>query len=173
MRYLIDANAIIAPYRVYYAFDLVPRFWDFLSEQIISGNILLIDKVYDEIAVNKDKTKPSDDLQKWIESLAAHKKSIKTAEIVSAYQEVVNYINNSDKYLDSAKRDWFNLNHADPWLVATAKAEKHKIITFEAKKGASPKGQGWNIVRIPNVCEDLGIECVDLFKVLRELGFRA
>jgi len=173
MSYLIDANAFITPYKAYYAFDLVPKFWEFLSEQIEKGNILLIDKVYEEIAVNKDKTKPSDDLQKWIEMLVVHKKSIKTAEIVSAYQEIVNYINDSGKYSDSAKRVWFELNHADPWLVATAKAEKHKIITFEVKRGARPKGQGWGRVQIPNVCEDLEIECLNLFDVLRELGFKA
>jgi len=51
-------------------------------------------------------------------------------------------INDSGKYSDSAKRVWFELNHADSWLVATAKAEKHKIITFEVKRGASQKGQG-------------------------------
>jgi len=173
MSYLIDANAFITPYKAYYAFDLVPKFWDFLSEQIKHGNILLIDKVYEEIAVNKDKKTPSDDLQKWIETLKTHKKSIKTTEIVSAYQEIVNHINDSGKYSDSAMREWFGLNHADPWLVATAKAENHKIITFETKKGTSQKGQGWSVVRIPNVCEDLGIECLNLFNVLRELGFKA
>ena len=173
MSYLIDANAFIAPYKAYYAFDLVPKFWDFLSGQIMCGNILLIDKVYEEIAVNKDKKNPSDDLQQWIETLSVYKKSIRTAEIVSAYQEVINHINDSGKYSDSAKREWFRLNHADPWLVAAAKAENHKIITFETKKGASQKGHGWSVVRIPNVCEDLEIECLSLFNVLRELGFKA
>ena len=173
MSYLIDANVFITPYQTYYAFDLVPKFWDFLSEQIKSENILLIDKVYDEIAVNKDKGKPSDDLQKWIERLASHKKSIKTAEIIDAYQEVINYLNDSDKYSDFAKREWFRLEHADPWLVAVARAGGYKIITFETKKGASPKGQGLSAVRIPNVCEDLEIECLSLFDVLRELRFKA
>ena len=144
-----------------------------MSEQVIKGNIIIIDKVYDEIAVDKDKKKPSDALQTWIEMLVAKKKSVKTEEILNAYRDVLNYISTSEKYSESAARMWFDQKHADPWLVATAKAEKHKIITFETKKGTSPKGQNWSEVRIPNVCEDLGVECVHLFNVLQELRFRA
>ena len=170
MSYLIDANALITPYQTYYAFDLVPQFWDFLAEQVANGNIIIIDKIYDEIAANKDKKKTSDALQLWIETLSKYKKSVRTKEILVSYSYVVNHINDSGKYTDSAVRLWFDEKHADPWLVATAKAENHKIITFETSKGATSKGQSWSVVKIPNVCEDLDVECVGLFNVLHKLG---
>ena len=53
-KFLIDSNSFIAPYRFYYAFDLVPSYWDKLYEAADSGRIILLDMVKNEIATGQD-----------------------------------------------------------------------------------------------------------------------
>lgn len=56
---------------------------------------------------------------------------------------------------------------ADPFVIAAAYVRKAKIITREVIKPGAAK--------IPNVCQDIGIECVgiDQFLKLEKLVFRA
>jgi hypothetical protein len=52
--YLIDANAFIEASRHYYSFNLAPRYWNWLHEQSVAGNLGSIQAVYDEIADGDD-----------------------------------------------------------------------------------------------------------------------
>jgi hypothetical protein len=55
---------------------------------------------------------------------------------------------------------------ADPWLIAYAEAAGWVVVTEEkmSQNVAKPK--------IPNICSDLGIECIDTVAMLRRLGLR-
>ncbi|MDR3342723.1 MAG: DUF4411 family protein, partial [Treponema sp.] len=53
--FIIDSNALITPYNTYYSFEIAPSFWANIEEQIISKRIVVLDKVFDEIVVKKDK----------------------------------------------------------------------------------------------------------------------
>ena len=48
-KFLVDSNSFVAPYRQYYAFDLVPIYWDELSKKADKGRIVLLDMVKAEI----------------------------------------------------------------------------------------------------------------------------
>ena len=52
---------------------------------------------------------------------------------------------------------------ADYFLIALAYQESYVIVTHEAKSGNNAKTQ----IKIPNVCEKLGIECIDVAEFLR------
>lgn len=54
--------------------------------------------------------------------------------------------------------------HADYFLIALALQESYIIVTQEAKSGNNAKNQ----IKIPNVSEKLGIECIDVVKFLRD-----
>lgn len=41
--FLIDANTLMAAARLYYAYDLLPSFWEIFGEKIKSGNVVLLD----------------------------------------------------------------------------------------------------------------------------------
>ena len=43
IKYALDANILINAYRDYYPIDVFPGFWDFLSNNITVGRILIID----------------------------------------------------------------------------------------------------------------------------------
>lgn len=53
--------------------------------------------------------------------------------------------------------------HADYFLIALALQENYIIVTQEARINNNAKNQ----IKIPNVCERLGIECIDVVKFLR------
>lgn len=53
-KFLIDSNSFMTPYRQYYAFDLVPTYWDELSKHADTGRIILLDMVKDEIEKGQD-----------------------------------------------------------------------------------------------------------------------
>lgn len=59
MKYLIDANTLITPFKFYYAFDLAPKFWELL---ILKGgrNIVFCKPILDEI------NNQGDDLSIWL-----------------------------------------------------------------------------------------------------------
>ncbi len=52
--YVLDANVFIEAARRYYAFDLVPRFWESLIHHAAKGRIESIDRVKQELDKGKD-----------------------------------------------------------------------------------------------------------------------
>lgn len=53
-RYIIDANVLIVAARDYFAIDIFQKLWSSLKDAIVSGRIILIDKVRDEIMCGSD-----------------------------------------------------------------------------------------------------------------------
>lgn len=53
-KFLIDSNSFMASYRQYYAFDLIPTYWDELSKRAESGRLVLLDMVKAEIDKGED-----------------------------------------------------------------------------------------------------------------------
>ena len=54
---------------------------------------------------------------------------------------------------------------ADPWLIAHAIASGGKVVTQETRADeTSPR------VKIPNVCDAFGVETLNTYQMLRELG---
>ena len=164
--FLIDANALITPYRFYYAFDLAPSFWEKLASEFKNNRIVLLDKVKDELL------KGEDDLTYWIKS---NEEIIsvcdyKTESVIANYQSVLQYLQTSGLYKESALAAWGPANIADPWLIAAAKANGYTVVTLEAPSGGlSPKAPN-RIAKIPDVAKALGVKTSSLFEMMRTLG---
>ena len=47
------------------------------------------------------------------------------------YQEIMRYIQDCGYYNDTALRQWSQIDVADPWLIAAAKAQHLELVTFE------------------------------------------
>ena len=58
-KFLIDANTLMTASRFFYAYDLVPSFWETFEDEIKAGNIVLLDMVKTEI------DKGEDELKQW------------------------------------------------------------------------------------------------------------
>jgi hypothetical protein len=63
--YLLDANCFIQAKNREYGFDFCPAYWDWLSREHATGQILSIERIRDEIVVG------SDDLASWALGLPA------------------------------------------------------------------------------------------------------
>jgi len=164
--YLMDSDTFIAPYRTYYPFDFAPSFWEFLGNNILNGNIAVLKKVYDEVS------KGADELSVWIKSLGLMTVDHRKPNVISKYQDVLAHIQTSTTlYNTKALTEWSDSNRADAWLVAVAMAHDYKIVTFERPNGSL----GTNITshpKIPDVATNFGVECISLYEMMRDLGFK-
>ena len=59
------------------------------------------------------------------------------------------------------------LSGADPWLIATAKTNKHTVVTFEKMPPADTTK-----VKIPAICRQMEVAYEDLYEMMRTLNLR-
>jgi len=57
---------------------------------------------------------------------------------------------------------------ADPWVIAHAMKENATVVTKENKITTSNS----NKIKIPNVCENMGVPCIDDFMFIEELNIQ-
>lgn len=163
--FLIDSNAFINPFRFYYAFDLVPAYWNKLKKHLDSGRVVVLDAVKDEIE------KGQDELSEWlskVDNLVVVPKV--TEQTVKEYQEVMQFVAGSGYYKESALTTWAPANIADPWLIASAKSNGYTLVTEEAKSGGLSKKTPNKEAKIPDVAEHLGVKTIRVYDMMRSLG---
>ena len=164
--YLVDANTFITPFKTYYPFDFAPSFWAFLGDNILNNNIAVLSKVYTEVS------KGTDELAKWITGLGLTVIDHRTPAIISNYQEVLTYIQTSTTlYNDRALAEWSDINRADAWLVAASMTNGYILVTFERPNSSLGTSLSSH-PKIPDVAAHFGINCLNLYEMMRGLGFK-
>ncbi len=162
--FLLDTNSFTTPYRVFYAFDIVPAYWNELINHINSGRIVVLDIVKSEIDAGND------DLKKWVAN-AVNLKVIPrvTSSTISNYQAVLQYVSGCGLYKPSALSAWAPGTVADPWLIASAKANGYTLVTQEVgSNGLSTKNPN-KYAKIPDVANHFGVKTINVFDMMREL----
>ncbi|HUT99437.1 MAG TPA: DUF4411 family protein [bacterium] len=158
--FLLDANVFIEAARRYYAFDLVPRFWDSLVEYASLGRIRSIDRVKHELERGKD------ELASWVEGYFQDAfASTDEDEVVQIYKKIIKWVNSESQFTEEAKATF--AGGADGWLVAYAKVKGCIVVTQEISEPFSKRK-----VKIPDVCIKGGLSFLDTFEMLRTLGIR-
>lgn len=169
--FLIDSNIFMTPYKTYYPVDFAPTFWDFLERCMSSGEIVLLDVVYDEV------NKGNDDLSKWLSKVAPQRIKRGQGDVLAIYTQILNYIrtgatpSGQPLYNTAALSAWSQNDIADPWLVATAKAKGYTLVSLETPNpslGTSVTKK----VKIPDVAKKFGVKCCNLFEMMRALHFQ-
>lgn len=146
-KYSLDTSAMLQISRMYPADrspDLFSRVWEKIELAAGSGQIIVIDKVYNEL-LRKD-----DFARRW---LLERKKIIIhpcDAEVISMAADVVR---DFPKLIDPDSEH----EQADPYLVAHALMRGYVVVTCELaqKPPLDPKRKK---DKIPNVCDHYGIE---------------
>jgi hypothetical protein len=157
---LLDANVFISAARDYYAFDIVPKFWEWLEEHARTQRVQSIDRVKEELLKGKDK------LADWIKgSFAEAFAPTGDPDVIAAYSEIVVWAEAQDQFMPAAKAEF--AGNADGWLVAYAKTRGMTVVTHE---GYFPDVH--KRVPIPNVCRAFSVEYVNTYAMLRGLGAR-
>lgn len=163
--FLVDSNSFMTPYRSYYAFDLVPAYWDAIIKPIRDRKIVVLDMVKDEIA------KGEDDLSKWI-ARADELKTIQHVndETVNKYQDVLQFVATSGYYKESAFSIWAQGSVADPWIIASAIANGYTVVTEEVGTGVLSRKQQQKVAKIPDVAGEFEVKTVNIYEMMRRLG---
>lgn len=119
--------------------------------------IFLPEEVKDEIL------KTDDDLAKWVKECKIP--IIKTTQRVTENLSKIYTANPSHKYLvDNTKAR----SLADPWVIAHAMTQKATVVTKEIKVTAVSSKK----IKIPNVCENMNIRCINDFDLITELKLK-
>jgi hypothetical protein len=159
--YALDANVFIEAKRRYYAFDLCPGFWDALLWYQREGRLGSIDRVRAELE------RGHDDLTSWVKARVPEScfASTDNDAILAAYGEVIAWVQAQSQFFPEAKAEF--VDSTDGWLIAYAKATGAILVTHEVLAKDIRRE-----VKIPNVCEAVGVPYRDTFEMLKALGAR-
>lgn len=158
--FVLDADVFMTAARSYYAFDVVPGFWDGLAQQAANGYVLSIDRVKIEINRGKDQLTQwaNNTFHDWFDSTAPD-------DIINAYRQIMKWAHSNNQFTNAAKAEF--ADDADGWLVAYAMAKGCVVVTNE-KFDPNIKRK----IKIPNVCKAFGIKYINTFEMLRILGIK-
>jgi predicted nucleic acid-binding protein len=156
-KYCLDANIIIRAWQEYYSPKFCPSYWEILQELGTQEKIFLPQMVLEEI------TRTDDDLSGWLKQSKIPIRKID--EPVTECLKRIYEVNPSHKFLvDNIKQR----SLADPWVIAHALNENAIVVTKEAKEIAINTKR----IKIPNVCENMGIKCINDFQLIEELNIK-
>lgn len=153
MPYCIDTSALIDAYRDYYPPDVFHGLWENVDDLIRNGDLISPEEVLNELSIGDD------DVFAWADSRPqlfvplSEPIQIATAEVLAVYAEWIPQ--------DRSR------NVADAFVVALARVRNCPVVSGE-KWGNSPNPAR---VRIPNVCEGLGMRHMTFLEMIRDLGW--
>lgn len=155
--YCLDANVLIQAWQKYYSPKFFPDYWKMLNYFGNIGKIFISEMVYDEIV------RTEDDLAEWLKKSKI--KVVKIDEPVTRCLQAI-YAKNPlhINLVDNTKAR----SLADPWVIAHAMNEKATIVTKEEKVTALNSTK----VKIPNVCENMNVRCINDFQFIEELNLQ-
>lgn len=158
MRYLLDSNTYIQAKNQYYGMDICPAYWDWLDMQFQQGIIASVDMIGRELKEGND------ELAEWAKARPDHFIKNDDAETQDVFSNLVQAVMVGD--YNPGNRDNF-LAKADPWIIAKAKAIGATVVTHEAIVAPNTKK-----VKVPNICQQFDVPCLNTFQFLRELNAR-
>ena len=140
-----DSSSLVMASGVLYPMDNFPALWTKIEDLIRSDRLKMSEPVYDEAMRGEV-------LRNW-----CREKELKPF-LLSRVDESVQ---NAFRRIQS---DYPNLMHvetgkslADPWVIALAMEYRRGVVVTEEQPTGNLRGP-----RIPDVCKDLGIECISI-----------
>lgn len=159
MLYLLDANILIDPKRDYYPIERVPEFWNWLIYRGNQQKIKIPLEIYEELQNKVDKTGRKDSLTEWIEQNEVDRALLLNE---NANQNFVSTIITKG-YSPHLTDDEIKKVGRDPFLISYGLTDtiNRTIVTNEVSR---TNAEGANR-KIPNVCKDFNIRCINTFQL--------
>jgi Domain of unknown function (DUF4411) len=156
-RYCLDANVLIQAWQKYYSPNICPDYWDILIGLGNKNIVFLPEIVFEEI------TRTEDDLSNWLKGskLPIHKIS---EPVTRCLQRIYSQNPNHKNLVDNTKQR----SLADPWVIAHAMNEEATVVTKENKETALNTKR----IKIPNVCDNMGLRWINDFEFIQELDIK-
>lgn len=152
MKYCLDASAILTAWGRNYPPDVFPSVWAKIDELIQQGAVIASEEVLVELE------KKDDEVYAW-----ARQRHGMFVPIDGQVQQVVRGILSSYPRLVDTRK---NRSGADPFVIALALIERCTVVTSEGSSNTPTRPH------IPDVCQAMGITCIDLVQMARQLGWR-
>jgi hypothetical protein len=150
----LDTNVFVEAKNRYYTFERVPKFWSFLSQQIEEGTVCSPNFVYDELVVYKDQ------LAVWIKTRKTKGLCVTTdGHIQAEYKKIADHV--ATNYTRPKSEEF--LTGADPWVITCALHVGGTVVTQESTSRTKK-------VRIPTICKEFNVACIDTFQMLNYLN---
>lgn len=151
--YCLDTNALIQPWTKYYSMIVCPSYWEIL-DRLAQDQI-----VFCTSEVGREIEKVDDGLYAWVKQRPYLIRDV-DAQVMTHLR---NILQDYPRLVDTRK----SRSMADPWVIAHAIAEKAVVVTKE-----EPSNGKSNRVKIPDVCQHLGIRWINDYRFVEELGIR-
>lgn len=156
-KYCLDANVLIEAWQKYYSPKFFPGYWDLLNELGNQNRIFLPQAVADEI------TKTDDELSKWLSTSKIPIQAINES-IALALRSIYDANPDHKLLVDNTRQR----SLADPWLIAHAINGNACVVTKENLETAANSKR----IKIPNVCNNMGVRWINDFQFVEELNLR-
>jgi len=158
-KYCLDSNVLIQAWQKYYSPNICPDYWDILNSFGKQDKVFIPAQVFEEI------TRTEDNLTDWLKTSHIPVRRI-NQQVTKCLQEIYATDENHKYLVDNVK----GRSLADPWVIAHAIFENATVVTKEEKITALNKKK--NKIKIPDVCDNMKVRCINDFKLIDELGIR-
>lgn len=148
--YLIDPDVLIQAKNRHYGFDFCPAFWEWLDKTSVNGLVGSVSAVQGELIDGND------DLANWAKERDRFFLSPDEA-VLDALSNAIEWA--TDNYEAPGPGNFAAA--ADSLLVAHAATRGHVVVSQEQPANSPRK------IKIPNACQALGVEHIDVFDLLR------
>lgn len=152
MPFSLDTSGIIDIWTRHYPPDVFPTIWVKMDAAAKNGEIWIIDEVAKELK------RKEDGAHKWVKEREAIIVSIDS----EVQEHVLEIMRRYGRLVDPRK----NKSGGDPWVIALARARGLTVVTSEKHTGSLRRP------KIPDVCKDLGIPCVEVIDFFRKQGWQ-
>lgn len=153
--YWLDADVFIQAKNGPYPFELVPKFWSFLAENLDYGYIKSPRMVYGELVEGDDL------LAKWAKRRKGSGLCVKAdKDAHECFRKIANHVHANNR----AQQAIVFLNGGDGWVIAHAMATNGIVVSQESERRKKSK------IKVPTVCRELGVKCINTYEMLRQLG---
>lgn len=153
MPYCIDTSGLLDGYKRYYPPDVFHGLWENVDDLIAAGELISPEEVLNDLRVGDD------DVFAWANARAEmfvpldEPIQIATAEVLAVYVDWI-----------PADR---SRNVADAFVVALARVRNCPVVSGEHWSNSPNPAR----VKIPNVCDGLGMRHMTFLEMVRELGW--
>jgi Domain of unknown function (DUF4411) len=160
-RYWLDASVFIEAHNRSYPIGIVDSDWKWIAGKVGEGTIVCPKLVYQEIVNGYDR---DDALGKWFQTRKSNGLCIPPDQAVQKQVGIItNYVFTKYK---SHQAMAFSKG-ADVWIIAHALVDQGIVVTQESS--LHPNAQK---ARIPDVCKQFNLPCIDGLQMLKKLKAR-
>jgi hypothetical protein len=156
--YLVDSDVLITAKNTYYAFDIVPAFWEWLARSHTAGKVFIVEKVADEILAG------ADELAAWMRQQPASFRLAPGAADTPSMGKVARWAYGAG-YAQVAVATF--LGAGDFFLVSQALTLNYTVVTNEKPEPGSRKR-----IKIPDACNAVGVRWMNTFQMLKQENAR-